>query len=573
MKLLVWLMVLLVCILLPGRVAAQGAQQIVIEQSDEFSYSGLAGVRALKGNVRLRHNRTVLYCDSALMFDGGRQARAYGRVRIVEPGENLLVRCRYLEYDAETGSARLYQDVVLSDDVLRLYSPELTYNTSKRVVNYTQGARMEDGSARLSSRLGRYAVESGEMIFNREVKLEDDSLTLSTDSLRYNRKWGRLYFVAPTHFVIQGTDVETSGGWHEMRTRISHLYPFCRVQHYDHHFLWSDSLYFDQNRGLGTANGRVQWIDTLWKIEIRANHVQFDRTRAFYKAWGDPLLRSFGGGEGDSLQGRRSTQSSSWVPDTLSLTADTLMAMRVSSRTNIADKFSENSKAGIDTSWLFKSWGRVAGQSRDAQLSCDSLVYLQSDSLALLMGTPLLWPATFQVSGPTMKFYNRGENSGTLLLPEGGVLADRLEDSLFHQITAARMQVSFDSGSIQYLHAVGQVLTLYHIPGEDSGYVGLNRIASDSVNIYFARQRPNRMIFLGKPEGVLWPLAQVPAGEDTVAGFEWMGKLKISVQEQIKGVILKNPDRGGYELFSVPNQVDAVDLNGGRNLKRKSRRR
>jgi len=52
-----------------------------------------------------------------------------------------------------------------------------------------------------------------------------------------------------------------------------------------------------------------------------------------------------------------------------------------------------------------------------------------------------------------------------------------------------------------------------------------------------------------------------------------MGKLKISVQEQIKGVILKNPDRGGYELFSVPNQVDAVDLNGGRNLKRKSRRR
>lgn len=72
------------------------------------------------------------------MFDGGRQARAYGRVRIVEPGENLQVRCRYLEYDAEAGSARLFQDVVLSDEALRLYAPELSYNTSKREVNYTQ---------------------------------------------------------------------------------------------------------------------------------------------------------------------------------------------------------------------------------------------------------------------------------------------------------------------------------------------------------------------------------------------------------------------------------------------------
>lgn len=70
---------------------------------------------------------------------------------------------------------------------------------------------MEDGSARLTSKLGRYEVGSGEMVFTQQVQLEDDSLTLTADSLRYNRKSGRMYFIAPTHILSRGTEMETSG--------------------------------------------------------------------------------------------------------------------------------------------------------------------------------------------------------------------------------------------------------------------------------------------------------------------------------------------------------------------------
>jgi len=552
--------------------SAQGAQQMVIEQSDEFSYRGSAGVRALKGNVRLRHNQTILYCDSALMFDGGRQARAYGRVRIVEPGENLQVRCRYLEYDAEAGSARLFQDVVLSDEALRLYAPELSYNTSKREVNYTQGARMEDGSARLTSKLGRYEVGSGEMVFTQQVQLEDDSLTLTADSLRYNRKSGRMYFIAPTHILSRGTEMETSGGWYALRTRLGHFYPLCEVRHENRYFLFTDSLSIDQNRGSGTATGRVQWIDTVQRFEIRAQSLQFDRSRAHYKAWGNPLLRSFGTEADDSSTEGQSSRQRPQTRDTFELSSDTILAMRILHIRN--DRMpNANESPQDDSTWLFHAWGKVAGQSTDAVMRCDSLVYNQTDSMALLVGSPLIWPATFQLSGPSIQVQFQGSRSGKLIMHEGGVLADRLNDSLYHQITAANIQLYFDSGLIQSLHAVERSRALYHLTGEDSGYIGLNRILSDSLHMLFTNQRPNRTVFFGKPEGILWPPADVPEGEDTVPGFQWQGMLKKQALEQIAQSSLLNPNRGGYALFPAQNSSEAVERNDTRTSKRRNRRR
>lgn len=569
---MIWLILFATGLLFSIDAVAQTTQQMVIEQSDEFSYRGSAGVRALKGNVRLRHNRTLLYCDSALMFDGGQQARAYGRVRIVEPGENLQVRCRYLEYDAEAGSARLYQEVVLTNDALSLYAPELIYHTSRREVNYTQGARMEDGSARLSSRLGRYDVGTGEMIFNRDVRLVDDSTTLSADSLRYNRKIGRMFFIAPTTIKNRATQLSTTGGWYELRTKMGHFYPYCELWHDNRYFLWSDSLFVNQNRGSGTASGRVQWIDTLQRFEIRAQTLQFDRSRAFYKAWGSPILRSFGGTGDSSSPTTQSPMQGAQSRDTFNLTADTLTAFRMPHSKSVRPPDTKNTTEA-DSTWMFKAWGKVAGQSPDALMRCDSLVYHQSDSLADLMGSPLIWPSTFQVSGPLMRVHFRSENSGTLLLPGGGVLADRLNDSLFHQVTAARLQLCFDSGAIQSLHSVERALALYHVTGEDSGYIGLNRISSDSLDMFFANQRPSRMVFVGKPEGMLWPPHNVPAGEDTVAGFQWEGGLKKQAQERIGQSILINPDRGGYDLFTPSNPIDAVERNGARTPKRKNRKR
>lgn len=551
---------------------AQGVQQMVIEQSEEFSYRGSAGMRALKGNVRLRHNQTVMYCDSALMFDGGRQAKAYGRVRIVEPGENLQVRCRYLEFDAEAGSARLYQDVVLTDDAFRLYAPELTYNTSRREVTYTQGAKMVDGSARLESRLGRYDVGSGDMIFIQDVILEDDSLTLTADSLRYNRKSGRMYFIAPTNFSGRGTEMETSGGWYELRSKFGHFFPNCSMRQENRYFLWSDSLYVDQNRGSGKASGRVQWIDTVQDFEIRARCLQFDRTRSSYKAWGNPLLRSFGAEADDSSPDFKPVQQDPLPRDTFNLTADTIIALKAP-QVNAGPIPSAKKGAQADSSWLFFAWGKVAGQSTDAVMRCDSLIYHQSDSSALLIGSPLIWPASFQLSGPLMKVKFQGKNAGMLVLPEGGVLADRVNDSLFHQITAARIEINYDSGAIQSLQAIARSLVLYHVTGDDSGYIGLNRITSDSLYMYFTRQRPNRMVFLGKPEGILWPPTEVPSGEDSVPGFQWEGQLKIQASEQIQFSVLQNPNRGGYELFPSKNPLGGLERNGSKNAKRKSRRR
>lgn len=581
MKRLIVMGVLLAGLSPAARLWAQGGKQLVIEQSDELSYSGSAGVRALKGNVRLRHNQTILYCDSALMFDGGEQARAYGRVRIVEPGESLVVRCRYLEFDARTESARLYQDVQLTDDVMQLLAPELNYNTARREVTFSQGARIEDGNARLSSRLGRYEVESGEMHFARDVRLTEDSMRLTTDSLRYNRRLGRMYFVAPTDIVNPDSRAATTGGWYDLRSRVGHLYPYCTVVHADRHYLWADSLYFNQNRGSGWASGRVQWVDTVQGMEIRAGFLQFDRSTGRYQAWDHPLIRTFGQAGGGDTAARQPSVEEAGAADTLSLTADTLLALRVWNGTGIrphdsVSPYTSPSPSPAtpgDSSWTFTAWGQVAGQNADGWLRCDSLVYREADSLALLMGTPLLWPASFQLSGPFMRFMRNRGNSGQLELPEGGVVAEQLPDSLFHQIAASQMRVEFDSGAIHYLHAVGEVLTLYHVPDEDSGFVGVNRVAADSLDMYFSQQRPSRMVFHGKPEGVLWPPRQVPEGEDTVRGFRWQGLQKQQAQARMRDSMLKNPDRGGYGLFPRRPKSTTPGLMEERTPRRRGRRR
>jgi hypothetical protein len=91
--------------------------------------------------------------------------------------------------------------------------------------------------------------------------------------------------------------------------------------------------------------------------------------------------------------------------------------------------------------------------------------------------------------------------------------------------------------------------------------------------MFFTNQRPNRMVFFGKPEGILWPPADVPEGEDTVPGFQWQGMLKKLALEQIAQSSLLNPNRGGYALFLAQNGPGAVERNDARTSKRKNRRR
>ena len=130
-------LILLVSVLLFGQeVPKTGKKKIEVLHSnegiDEVEKSTGRRLTRLIGDVSLKDDDVLMYCDSAHFYTGNNQIKAFGRI-FMQQGDTLSLRGDSLFYDGTTQKASVDGNVILMDRETKLYTNSVLSFSVKRI--------------------------------------------------------------------------------------------------------------------------------------------------------------------------------------------------------------------------------------------------------------------------------------------------------------------------------------------------------------------------------------------------------------------------------------------------------
>jgi lipopolysaccharide export system protein LptA len=222
-----------------------------------------------------KQDYSTLTSDSAYFYPQDNAFDAFGHV-VINQGDTLNIYSDKLNYQGNTHTAILTDNVRMVDKDATLTTNHLTYNTATRIGVYTDGGKLVNKDNTLLSKNGYYFAYSRDSYFRYNVSLTTPDALVKTDTMRYNTGTKISYFYGPTN--IYGTKGEkkdrdtlyTENGTYNTTTEQAN-FGKNNLYHSGTKSLKGDSLFYDKLKGFGRASGHVVSIDREQQITLRGN--------------------------------------------------------------------------------------------------------------------------------------------------------------------------------------------------------------------------------------------------------------------------------------------------------------
>jgi lipopolysaccharide export system protein LptA len=485
------LLLVLFFLFIPGYSFAQEKKRVDIEQADylEADKNIAANAQRLVGNVRLRHENVVIWCDSAYQYTGTNRVDAFGNVRINQ-GDTLNLYARKILYNGDIQEAMAYQDVRLVNKNTTLFTDTLQYDMAANIGYYENNGKIVDSTNILTSVIGKYFTDNDLVHFYQNVEAYNDNYTLTSDTLYYNTETGRLFIIGPTTIRDSSNTLYAEDGWYDTKTGEAELLKNPLVYN-ENQQLKANYIKYNESDGNGKALGNVRMEDYENKVIVTGNTSDYN----------------------DKLEIATVTDSALFMMysenDTLFMHADTLRTMPDT----------------IDGEKIILAYYGTRFYREDLQGICDSLVYFTKDSVVQLYKNPVIWSEIHQLSADQIELKQNTDSPDELHLRNNGFIISKLDSGRFDQIKGKLMTGFVVNNELSRIEVNGNGQTLYYARQEEE-IIGLNRVESSRISIRFREGKIFRIAFLQAPEGLLKPLFALTEEEKTLSGFEWKINLR-----------------------------------------------
>ena len=208
---------------------------------------------------------------------------------------------------------------------------------------------------------------------------------------------------------------------------------------------------------------------------------------------------------------------------------DTISADSVSADTTLMDSLARDS---VDRTPPFpedsvykmvKGYRNVRMFRSDSQMVCDSLVWLNTDSIIRLYIEPVMWNEDNQITSDSMAIYTRNE-----LLTKAHFMGDpmmgmEIDTMYYNQVAGKDMVAYFADGEVYRNDVEGNAQTIYYMQEEDSPEVtGLMYIESASISFYLTEGEIDKIAYKQNPAYVLYPMNMIPETQQLkLKNFVW----------------------------------------------------
>lgn len=543
---------------LPGANRYQ-RDRVFLERADELRADEGTDYQIVVGDVEFRKADMYMYCDSAHFYDNQGSIRAFGNVRM-EQGDTLFVYADELDYSGDTQLAVLYADpgkkVRLINRDVTLVTDIFNYDMGIDLGFYEVGGVLTDRNNRLDSRYGEYSPTTKDALFRENVHLnslsENDTLDIYTDDMLYNTATHIAILDTLSTIISADGTIYTSRGVYNTETSQADLYRRSLVVASNGNTLTGDTLYYDRNIGFGEAFGNIELADTTNKVILTGNY-------GFYFEISDSAM----------VTGRALAKEFSTAGDTLYLHADTIRT-----RLFITPSKALNDSVTVpaDTTHHIIAAPHVRFFRSDLQGVCDSMTFVQRDSMMYMDYHPVVWNENKQIFGNVIQVHLNDSTADWAKLPDFAFMAEWVDEEFYNQLSGKEMTAYFDKGAIRHLDVSGNVQAIFLPEESDSTFNKIANIECSFLSADFVNQAIDRMKFWPESSGTTTPLYLAKRSLFYLPQFRWFEPIKPVSPEDVFNVsyemleLMKEPPfgsrqgrGGGYAPVSSPqSKPDAV---------------
>ena len=443
--------------------------------------------RKLLGNVQLKHEDILMSCDSAYFYSETGSVDAFSNVKVTQ-GDTLTLTGDLAHYNGETKEARVRNNVLLRNKEITLKTDTLNYFRTQGIATYQGGGILTQEDSQLTSRRGRFLLDTEIFFFMDSVEIINPDYTIYTDSLKYDSQKERSYFAGPTEILNGERYIYCENGWHDMQQNISFVTDKAYMEE-NGRILSGDTLYYEADAGFGRARSNVVMIDTLENMTLKGDYGLYYSDAEALMITDSALMIQVDG------------------PDTMYVHADTLRSMQNTDSTGVGR--------------VLKAYYKVKIYRTDLQVMCDSLIYIESDSAFNFYGEPVLWAEENQLTASHIKIVMKDQQLQKMELTGVALVISQKDSTKFDQMRGKEMTGYFVDNRLHRIDVKGNGQTIYYATEEDL-IVGANKTECSDLVIYLKDNKISKVSYMTKPDGTYYPLELFPSAEALLSDFKWV---------------------------------------------------
>lgn len=479
----------------PNRVFLERADSLRVDPWDP-------DVQILVGDVTFRRGDMFMYCDSARFYTSpalpADSMEAFGNIRM-EQGDTLFLYGDEMEYSGTEQRATVYgvgRDVRLINRDVTLEAPVLHYSMSMNLGYYDQGGRLTDPQNTLTSFEGEYAPPTKEANFYTRVRLngrndKGDTIQVFTDTLMYNTVTRVAELPVYSRIVGEKGDIITSNGIFDTANNTATLLDRSMVHTSGGNTLTGDSIVFDRATGIGEAFGSMVLTDSARSLRLEGDYGYFNQQIDSAYATGRARALEFSNPDTLYLHGREIRTF---------LTPDSVRLM----------------VANPDV----RFW------RADLQGVCDSMTFVQPDSMLYMNGDPIVWNLNRQIFGHTIKVHLNDSTVDRVELPDFAFVAEEVEDEFFNQMSGKSMIAKFENGDLRELELNGSVQAIMLPEENDSTINKIVNLESSYLLAFFKDREIEWARLWPETTGTVTPLYLAKRSLFYLPKFRWEAALR-----------------------------------------------
>src|SRR5260221_1873899 len=245
----------------------------------------------LVGNVKIKQEKTLIYCDSLVMNPHDNYIECFGHAHIND-NDSVDIYSDYLKYEVNKKMVHFLKNVKLTDGKGVLTTEELQYDMANKVGTYDHGGKIVNKETVLTSDRATYFENTKDVHFKQNVLMRDPQYDLSADSLLYNTQTQISTFITETFIQFKDSTkrtVRTREGFYDLKTKKAQFGKRPIITDGSKK-ITGDAVNIDDSTGISTALGNAVFTDTAEGITLYANYMISNKKRSTFLATQRPLM-------------------------------------------------------------------------------------------------------------------------------------------------------------------------------------------------------------------------------------------------------------------------------------------
>ena len=462
-------------------------------------------IKRLIGDVQLKHDNALMFCDSAYIYSNSNTMDAYGHVRILQ-GDSLSMFGDSLKYNGNTKIAILRGDIRLINNDVTLTTNYLDYNRTSNMAYYYGGGRMlnQKENNTLTSDEGYYHADSESFYFKKDVVLINPEYKIEADTLNYHSSSEVVHFLGPTTITSKDNYIYTENGWYNTVNDKSKFYKNAYL-YSEQKIIEGDTLYYDRTLGYGEIICNANITDTVENLILQGDVAHLFELKDSAMITQEAMMMQI------------------MDEDTLYMHADTFI---ISTQYIIPDSLkneTDSTKIVGDTVRTMFAYNHAKFYKSDMQGKADSVVYSFSDSTINFYNDPIIWSIENQITAEFIWLVmSEGEIDKMHMDNDAFIIskADSLRDN-YNQIKGKNMIGYFAEKELHKIDVKQNSETIYYAIDDEGKYIGVNKMSGSNMLIFLKDNEIETITFIKDPQGELKPLKEVSPKDVILKGFNW----------------------------------------------------